>query len=110
MDLTFSPNSASYSLSAAAVEYFFSEFNLFTHFCHIKNGHMNSLFTLSLFFLSKKCHRTVNTDAIYARRNKKPYSYVKACNTVVNILIQCEVVFILDNRAEAIFSKLGCIC
>lgn len=50
MDLTFSPNSASYSLSAAAVEYFFSEFNLFTHFCHIKNGHMNSLFTLSLFF------------------------------------------------------------
>lgn len=36
--------------------------------------------------------------------------YVKACNIVVNILMQRDVVFILDNRAEATFAKLGCIC
>lgn len=50
------------------------------------------------------------TDDIYARRNKKPYIYVKARNTVVNILMQCDVGFILDNRAESTFAKLGYIC
>lgn len=62
------------------------------------------------FFLKQEMSQDSEHKCHLCKEKWKPYIYVKACNTVVNILMQCEVVFILDNRAEATFAKLGCIC